>query len=83
MDLRKYPAKMAVLTEVRKKMRGNPATGESEDQGSSDAAQEAITEDMTAAMEGYAPLRNMISFTGGQANHEDLKQIIDAMNAAE
>jgi hypothetical protein len=38
---------------------------------------------MTAAMEGYAPLRNMISFTGGQANHEDLKQIIDAMNAAE
>lgn len=83
MDLRKYPAKMAVLTEARKKMRGNPATGETEDQGSSDAAQEAITEDMTAAMEGYAPLRNMISFTGGQANHEDLKQIIDAMNAAE
>ncbi|MBQ9211407.1 MAG: glycoside hydrolase family 3 C-terminal domain-containing protein [Clostridia bacterium] len=80
MDLKKHPAKMAILRKAREAMR---LAQEEEKKEESAAASEAITEDMNEAMERYSPLRNMISFSGGQANHVDLKQLIDAMNAVE
>lgn len=80
MDLRKHPAKLAVLIKARE---GRQLFGGEEKQEESEAASEAISSDMNLAMEQYSPLRNMISFTDGRYTHEDLKKLIDAMNAAE
>ena len=53
---------------------------ESEEEGS--AASEAVTAEMSSAMMRYMPLRGQISFSGGQVTHEDLKKLIEKMNAA-
>ncbi len=78
MDLRKHPAKLAILKKARE---GKPLFGGEEKQEESEAASEAISSEMGLAMEQYSPLRNMISFTDGRYTHEDLKKLIDAMNA--
>ena len=83
MDLAKYPAKMAVMKMMNLQ---NPLAGpEGEDKAEqterTEAAAEAITEEMNNAMAQYSPLRNAISFTDGAVSHEDLKKLIDALNA--
>ena len=83
MDLAKYPAKMAVMKQMNLQ---NPLAGpEGEDKAEkkeqTEAAAEAITEEMNNAMAQYSPLRNAISFTDGAVSHEDLKKLIDALNA--
>ena len=83
MDLAKYPAKMAVMQQMNLQ---NPLAGpEGEDKAEkaeqTEAAAEAITEEMNNAMAQYSPLRNAISFTDGAVSHEDLKKLIDALNA--
>ena len=47
-------------------------------EGTSDAAQEAISDEMSAAMINYMPLRSMVSFGG--ATGEQIEQIIAELN---
>ena len=74
---------MAVMQQMNLQ---NPLAGpEGEDKAEkkeqTEAAAEAISEEMDSAMAQYAPLRNAISFTDGAVSHEDLKKLIDALNA--
>ena len=48
--------------------------------GDSDAAQEAITDEMGAAIVRYMPLRSVVSFSGGAVSEEMLNGMIQAMN---
>lgn len=47
----------------------------------SDAASEAISDDMNQAMMNYMPLRGMISFSQGAVTHETLSELLKQMNA--
>ncbi len=49
--------------------------------GESDAAHEAVTDEMGAAMVRYMPLRSMVSFSGGAVSDEMLDGMLQAMNA--
>ena len=81
LDLMKHPAKLAAMKKAQEVLEeGKVPLFEKEENS---AAAEAITEDMNLAMMKYSPLRNLISFTDGRMNHAELKQMIDAMNAAE
>ena len=83
MDLAKYPAKMAVMKQMnlQNPLAGPEGEDEAEKKEQTEAAAEAITEEMNNAMAQYSPLRNAISFTDGAVSHEDLKKLIDALNA--
>ena len=48
--------------------------------GESDAANEAITEDMNMAMMKYMPLRGILSFGGGAVDPEMIDALLTAMN---
>ena len=47
----------------------------------SDAAQEAISAEMTLAMFKYMPLRSMLSFTGDKADPGLIEQILKTLNS--
>ena len=83
MDLAKYPAKMAVMKmmNLQNPLAGPDGEDKAEQTERTEAAAEAITEEMNNAMAQYSPLRNAISFTDGAVSHEDLKKLIDALNA--
>ena len=83
MDLAKYPAKMAVMKmmNLQNPLAGPDGEDKAEKSEKTEAAAEAISEEMDSAMAQYAPLRNAISFTDGAVSHEDLKKLIDALNA--
>ena len=83
MDLAKYPAKMAVMKmmNLQNPLAGPDGEDKAEKKEQTEAAAEAITEEMNNAMAQYSPLRNAISFTDGAVSHEDLKKLIDALNA--
>ena len=83
MDLAKYPAKMAVMKmmNLQNPLAGPEGEDKAEKKEQTEAAAEAITEEMNNAMAQYSPLRNAISFTDGAVSHEDLKKLIDALNA--
>ena len=83
MDLAKYPAKMAVMKmmNLQNPLAGPDGEDKAEKAEQTEAAAEAITEEMNNAMAQYSPLRNAISFTDGAVSHEDLKKLIDALNA--
>ena len=51
--------------------------------GGSEAAKEAVTEDMTVAMMNYMPLRGAFSFGMGGLTREKLLELIEKLNAAE
>jgi len=51
-------------------------------QGESEAANEAISEEMNEAMEGFLPLRGPISFTG-KVTMADVQALVDKLNALE
>ena len=75
LDIAACPAAAAIVTASMRK-----PDWENGEEGS--AASEAVTDEMSSAMMRYMPLRGMISFSGGQVTHEDLKKLIDRMNAA-
>ena len=52
-----------------------------EDADRSDAAQEAISDEMNLAMLNYMPLRAMLSFAGDQADPAMLDEILTALNS--
>ena len=75
MDITACPAAAAVVMASMRK-----PDWDSGEEGS--AASEAVTAEMSSAMMRYMPLRGMISFSGGEMTHGDLKKLIDRMNAA-
>ena len=79
MDIMESPRAAAVLSAMQQGAAG--MTGSSEEQ--SEAASEAITDEMNQAMMRYMPLRAMVSFSGGSLTFEKLREIIKAMNGEE
>ena len=77
LDIKKDPKAAAIVLRVMKENMGGLMTDTSE---STEAAQEAITEEMNTAMMDYMPLRTLISFSGGQLDHEGLAKILEQMN---
>ena len=49
-------------------------------EGSTDAAKEAISEDMTMAMMRYMPLRGILSFGGGAESEKELQELLKQLN---
>lgn len=56
--------------------------GSGEKDESGDAASEAISDEMSAAMLKYMPLRGPVSF-GGQVSMRDIQKIVDKLNSLE
>ena len=80
MDIAKYPKAMAVIAEMMKA--GMAIFGDGEEKPEeSEAAKEAVSDEMGQAMMNYLPLRGLISFSQGRINHEVLKGLLDKMNA--
>ncbi len=78
MDILADPKAKAIITPFISKTMGVLAPEEDENQPS-DAAKEAITEDMSLAMLNYMPLRGALSF-GGAMTDEDMEKLIQALN---
>ena len=76
MDLQKDPRAMAALEPLISGMMQTFSGGEDE---GTDAAAEAVSEDMTMAMLRYMPLRGIVSF-GGQLSYDELKELADKIN---
>jgi len=51
-----------------------------EEEGKSDAAAEAISDEMGMAMLNYMPLRAALSFSGGQVSADQIQALLDAIN---
>lgn len=67
--------------EIAKSLIGKNVFGGGEDAGS-DAAAEAISDEMAMAMMEYMPLRGPVSFQGG-VSMADVQEIVDKLNALE
>ena len=50
------------------------------DKDQTEAAKEAISEDMNMAMMNYMPLRGAFSFGAGGVSREQIEEILDALN---
>ncbi len=78
LDIKKDPRAMAIVSRLLKaglsELVSDGGTGES------DAAKEAISDEMGEAMLDYMPLRTLISFSNGSLNHEILREILAQMN---
>lgn len=72
MDLMRNPEAAAKLKPVLDSLQG---TFEGE-QESSDAAQEAVSSEMAAAMMKYIPLRGLVSFSDGKLTYDSLKKML-------
>ena len=77
LDIKKDPKAASIVLQVMKANMGGLMTDPSE---GTEAAQEAISEEMNTAMMDYMPLRTLISFSGGQLDHEGLGKILEQMN---
>jgi len=77
MDLAADPKAMAVLKPLLDGMKAMLGGGDGE---KSEAAAEAVTDDMSAAMMNYMPLRGLVSFGGGKALADQLKGLIAMLN---
>ena len=77
MDLAADPRAMAVLKPLLDGMKAMLGGGDGE---KSEAAAEAVTDDMSAAMMNYMPLRGLVSFGGGKALADQLKGLIAMLN---
>ena len=75
MDLVRSPRAMEVLAPIM----GLRAQGSDSVRGT-EAAAEAITEEMTNAMFQYSPLRGMLSFNPGLITYEQLQALVDEIN---
>ena len=67
--------------EIAKPLIGKNMFGGGEDAGSN-AASEAISDEMTMAMMEYMPLRGPVSFQGG-VSMADIQEVVDKLNALE
>ena len=77
MDIMADPkAKAVIMPMIQKTME---IFGHEEQEGTSEAAKEAVTEDMTMAMMKYMPLRGVFSFGGGVTT-EEAEQVLKEMN---
>ena len=77
LDILDDPRGREIIAPLLKTMR--EGFGSSEDE-KSDAASEAITEEMNLAMLNYMPLRTMLSFAGEKADPAALEQILNKLN---
>jgi len=77
LDLMKSEKATAILQPLLGRMLETLGGGEAE----SEVAQSAISPEMIEAMLGYSPLRSVVSFTGGAVSHEQLEEIVAALNA--
>ena len=77
LDLQKNPKAMAVLQPLLDKMM-EAFTGGKEDQ--SDAAAEAVSDEMGQAMLRYMPLRGLMSFGGGAITYDRLVELSEEIN---
>jgi len=78
MDIMDDPKAMEVLKPMLDSMA--KLLGPSEDDGSSAAAKEAISDEMSMAMLRYMPLRGAMSFGGGAVTPEMMNALLDALN---
>ena len=76
MDVMADPKAAPVMREYMKKTM--ELFGKEEQEGSSDAAKEAITEEMNMAMMNYMPLRGAFSFGG--ATPEEAEELLKKLN---
>ena len=47
----------------------------------SEASSGAVSQDMTAAMINYLPLRGAMSFSNGAVNPDDIQKVLDQLNS--
>lgn len=80
LDIMQHPRAAAVIQALMKQAMGGILGDDRPEQ--SDAASEAVSDEMGAAMMNYMPLRGMISFSGGQLTHEMLAAVLAQMNNA-
>ena len=78
MDIMADPKAKAIVGSFMSKAIGALAPAQDEAQRT-DAAKEAITEEMNMAMMNYMPLRGALSF-GGAVSDEDMEKLIQALN---
>ena len=77
LDIRKSPKAYAVVKQLTAQAMGGLGAPQEE---TGAAASEAIGDEMMEAMMKYMPLRSLISFAGGQLNHETLQALLAQMN---
>ena len=77
MDISRDPKGAAVIQAFAQSAMGG---GGDEKASQSEAASEAISDEMGAAMMRYMPLRSLISFSDGKVNHEILAGILAQLN---
>ena len=73
---------MAVISQLMNNAAAIFGDDEEQKPEDSEAAKEAVSDEMGQAMMAYLPLRGMISFSQGRINHEILKGLLDQMNNA-
>ncbi len=78
MDIMKDPKGREIMGAFMKKTMA--IFGAEQESGGTDAAKEAVTEEMTMAMMQYMPLRGIISF-GGPETAGELRNLLEALNA--
>ena len=77
MDVQKNPKAMAALQPMLEGFAAAFGVGSAD---ASDAAKEAVSDDMGAAMMNYMPLRGITSFSGGSVTYDQLKALTDQIN---
>lgn len=82
-DILKDPEKAKVLDVYLKQMEAmfNQEQEGAAQEGESDAAAEAITDEMKQAMFNAMPIRNFITFGGGHVTFEMIQQVLDQLNS--
>ena len=78
MDLEKSEKAMRVLSPLFQQAAHQPGMGAEE--GQSETASEAITEDMNKAMMMYMPLRAMANFSQGHLNYDMMAELAEKIN---
>ena len=78
MDLEKNPEALKELQPILSAVQ--KALGMGGDEKKSEAASEAVTEDMGKAMMAYMPLRGLASFSNGALSYDQLKAMCDQIN---
>ena len=77
MDIMADPKAREIVGSFMKQAMGD--FGHAEESGGSDAAKEAVTEEMTMAMMQYMPLRGILSF-GGPESSGEMEKLLEQLN---
>ena len=81
MDIMEDPRGREIMTEFMKQTM--EIFGHEDDSAGTEAAKEAISEDMTLAMMKYMPLRGSLSFGGGEESVRRMEELLEKLNAPE